>query len=224
MPGGRIIFLNGSSSAGKTSIATALQARLEEPYLLVGPDAIRPPLPRRYFDAATGYIPLDPPADAPARQAYYLTSGRDGGYDLHVGPAARRLVAGMHGAVAAFAAAGNNLIVDEVLYDPAYLREYVALLPAEDVLFVGLRCPLAVVEERERARGDRLVGHARGHHALVHAHGLYDLEVDTAANDPDRCADLILRRLRDGPPPTAFTRLRRRFAGDAAPAGEGPGG
>ena len=76
------------------------------------------------------------------------------------------------------------------------------------MLFIGVRCPLAVLEQRERARGDRLVGHARGHAHLVHAHGLYDLEVDTSVAGPEECAEQILRHLHDGPPPDAFARLR----------------
>jgi len=36
------------------------------------------------------------------------------------------------------------------------------------VLFVGVRCPLAVAEQRERERGDRLVGLARGLFDGVH--------------------------------------------------------
>ena len=35
---GRIILLNGTGSAGKTSIARALQALFEEPYLHLGMD------------------------------------------------------------------------------------------------------------------------------------------------------------------------------------------
>ena len=41
MSEGTIIFLNGASSSGKTSIARALQRRLAEPYLLVGPDTLK---------------------------------------------------------------------------------------------------------------------------------------------------------------------------------------
>jgi len=46
--------------------------------------------------------------------------------------------------------------------------------------------------------------------AGVESVGPYDLEVDTSVLDPTGCADAIRRRLRDGPPPTAFARMARR--------------
>ena len=206
-----IIFLNGASSSGKTSIARALQRRLAEPYLLVGPDTLKAQLPERYSDPQTGYIVHDPPEGHPAREAYYMTTVTDGGarwYELHLGPVARRLTAGRQAAVAALAAAGNRLIVDEVLLAPEFLDNYLRVLRDFAVLFVGLRCPLEVLEQRERARGDRLVGHARGHAHLIHVHGLYDLEVDTSLAGAEECAEQILRRLRQGPPPDAFAQLQ----------------
>ena len=41
----------------------------------------------------------------------------------------------------------------------------------------------------------------------VHTPGIYDLEVDTSLLSPEECADVIRRRLDDGPPPSAFQRL-----------------
>jgi chloramphenicol 3-O phosphotransferase len=41
----------------------------------------------------------------------------------------------------------------------------------------------------------------------VHTPGVYDLEVDTSLLRPEECAEMIQRRLRDGPPPSAFQKL-----------------
>jgi chloramphenicol 3-O phosphotransferase len=49
MPPGTIIILNGTSSAGKTSILTALQSILAEPYLHAGLDTFCKMLPLRYL-------------------------------------------------------------------------------------------------------------------------------------------------------------------------------
>lgn len=46
---GRIIYLNGTSSAGKTSIALALQDVLDESFLRIGVDTFIGMLPRRMF-------------------------------------------------------------------------------------------------------------------------------------------------------------------------------
>jgi chloramphenicol 3-O phosphotransferase len=41
----------------------------------------------------------------------------------------------------------------------------------------------------------------------AHIPGIYDLEVDTSLLTPEECAEVIRRRLKDGPPPSAFQRL-----------------
>jgi chloramphenicol 3-O-phosphotransferase len=48
MASGRIIFLNGSSSAGKTTLASTLQQLLDEPYQHIALDQFRDGLPGRY--------------------------------------------------------------------------------------------------------------------------------------------------------------------------------
>jgi len=54
---GKIIFLNGASSSGKTSILMALQEMLEEPYLNAGIDKFIWMLPKRYLDPPLLPIP-----------------------------------------------------------------------------------------------------------------------------------------------------------------------
>lgn len=56
---GNVVLLNGTSSAGKSRIATALQEQMNAPYLHTGVDHLLPRLPARLFcvtqvgDAAT---------------------------------------------------------------------------------------------------------------------------------------------------------------------------
>lgn len=193
-----IILLNGTSSAGKTSIARELQRRLPEPHLHVGIDHFFAMLPPRYLGNA-------PPADEGFRWIP-PAAGSDAGTRIEIGPVGHRLIAGYHRAVAALAAAGSHLIVDDVLLDPSWLRDWVDVLAPFRVLFVGVRCPLPEVERRERERGDRAPGQARGHFELVHTHGSYDVEVDTSRASPADCATHIIEAL--GAPPNVFAQLR----------------
>ena len=114
----------------------------------------------------------------------------------------------MYRAIAAFAGAGLDVIVDDVIYDERVLRLAVDILPAEQVFFVGIRCPLEVAERREIERGNRARGGARTFHQLVHRYGVYDCEVDSAADTPLECALEIERRLNKQNGPRAFVRLR----------------
>jgi chloramphenicol 3-O phosphotransferase len=79
---------------------------------------------------------------------------------------------------------------------------------------IGVRCPLEVLKEREKSRGDRTLGQARLQHELVHAHGVYDLEVDTAQFSAAECARQIQAYLQDcaqaGDLPRAFKRLKEQ--------------
>jgi chloramphenicol 3-O phosphotransferase len=107
------------------------------------------------------------------------------------GAVMNRAMRGMRRAIAAMAAAGNDLIVDDVMLGRGEAEEYRALLRDCELRFVGLFAPLAVLEARERARGDRRIGLARWQYARVHSGIVYDLEIDTSAASPQDCAQTI---------------------------------
>jgi chloramphenicol 3-O phosphotransferase len=100
------------------------------------------------------------------------------------------------------------VILDDVIYDLRVLEMAVETLPAEQVFFVGIRCPLAVAQQRERERGTRAQGGARTFHDRVHVHGVYDLEVDSAKHSAIECAMQIRQGLLEKPTPSAFCRMR----------------
>src|SRR6266498_3827012 len=62
--------------------------------------------------------------------------------EIRIGPAAFKLLTGMYRAVAALATTGNDVIIDDVVFDSRVLREAVDTLYSFNVLFVGVRCPL----------------------------------------------------------------------------------
>lgn len=214
MSNGMIVFMNGPSSTGKTAIAKELQPLLDEPFLHVGVDMFYRMMPRRYFGK-------DPTEDDPAYQGFRWRTIREGDetwYDLTPGPIGYRLLAGMQRAIAALTSAENNIIVDENVIYEGQLEGYLEALSEFEVLFVGVRCSLEEIERRERERGDRWMGHAKGHyhltHALVDMHGSYDLEIDTSNATPLECALLIKDHLETGPPPSAFHKLSNILTSD----------
>jgi chloramphenicol 3-O phosphotransferase len=185
---GTILSLNGASSAGKSSLLTALQLALREPYLEAGMDKFIFMLPARYLNRPLWDDIL--------------------GLAVSAGAHGHQLFAGMHQAQAALARAGNNVLADHVLVEPAWVAECAALFADLPAYLIGVRCPLEVLEAREQARADRTLGQARAQFARVHAHGEYDLEVDTHTHSPAECAAQIVAYLASGAPPRAWRALR----------------
>ena len=110
---------------------------------------------------------------------------------IKTGPVLDRTMRGMRHAIAAMAAQGNNLIVDDVMTHEGQDREYRALLSDFDVRLVGLFAPLDILEARERQRGDREIGLARWQYERVHCGMTYNLEIDTDTTTPAENAELI---------------------------------
>src|SRR5215212_2310207 len=131
-----IIFLNGVSSSGKTSIAKVLQQTLAEPYLHVQLDSFEAMLPERY--------------------------DQGGLFDWQV--IFPKALSGFHHSFAALATAGNNLIVDHVtVYREGWhssLIECAYVLKPFRAYLISVHCPLNELQRREQARGDRSVGTA----------------------------------------------------------------
>jgi chloramphenicol 3-O phosphotransferase len=179
----RIIILNGVGSVGKSSIARALQDMTVEPFLHVAMDAFLDMLPASYMDHPDGFTFEDHgETGAPA-------------IAIRTGKIAGRAFRGMRRAIAALAAEGNNLIVDDVMLG-AEMEEYRALLAGFHISLVGIFAPLAVIEERESRRKDRMIGLARWQFDRVHAGRTYDLEIDASTATPEACALKIKEALR----------------------------
>ncbi|RYG30309.1 chloramphenicol phosphotransferase [bacterium] len=163
---GRILLVNGASSAGKTTLCRALQDQADEPHLYLSPDTLL---------FTPGVLPKWNRFDA----AYSWSSSRD------------RVFAGFFRSLAAFAEAGNGVIADIVLENEDQFAALRSALSACDVLFVGLHCPLEVLQQREIARGDRRVGDAATDFAVVHTFSDYDVECD-ATQSPEENARFLL--------------------------------
>ena len=123
----------GTSSSGKTTLARALQQRLEEPFC---------------------YYSSDQLADQGFRSRKDSAEGRS---------ERQRFFDGFHRSIPAFANAGNNLIVDHVVEEQSWADELGKLLATLDVFWVGVHAPIEVLDRREQERGDRKVGEARFH-------------------------------------------------------------
>jgi chloramphenicol 3-O phosphotransferase len=179
----RVVVLNGVGSSGKSSIARALQSIAAESFLHVEMDAFIDMLPPSAFGQSSGL--MFETIEQDGRAAVVIKSG----------PTIQRLMRGMRRAIAALAAQGNNLIVDDVWWEGEE-QDYRALLDGFDVRFVAIHAPLDELEARERERGDRIIGLARWQFGRVHKGVSYDLEIDTTGATPMECAEAIKEAFR----------------------------
>lgn len=160
-----VIIINGPSSAGKTTLARALQKQFDIPFLHFSFDVFReqPVLPMEQINNGT----------------FSWSSMR---------PAVFR---GVHRCVPALATAGNNVIFDHIIETEAWLVELVDLFVGLDVFLVGLHCSPAELERRERRRGDRRPGEALRDLESVHSFVSYDLELNSEEPAEDNARHLI---------------------------------
>jgi len=160
-PTGRVLVLNGTSSAGKTSLAKALQAVLPEAHLHVQLNAFRDMEPPGYWkdlDPATSELRIE------------------------------ALCRAMHAAVAAHARHGQHVIFDTVFDRASVARYFEEDLRPLAPLLIGVSCAVDELERRERARGDRPLGLARRQAAFIHEGHAYDFSVDTTHASTAECA------------------------------------
>ena len=183
-----IIFLNGASSAGKTSLGVALQEVLHEPYLLLGLDTCFHAVPQRwgsggpYRKLGFEYVTLPPEDGHPVLGIGY-------------GAVGWRIMIGFHQAIAELVRSGNPVIVDEMLLDEQVRDHWLTVLAPFNRLVVGVQCELAELERRERQRQNP-PGLARWSAQRVHRGMAYDLIVDTTTAAAGDCATALRDYLR----------------------------
>jgi chloramphenicol 3-O phosphotransferase len=181
---GKCIYLNGPTSAGKTSIAQELQILLEELYLHVQMDAFISMLPSHYLGSSEI-----------AKQGVYWkkaynTEGQEI-VEIELGPIAKRLRQSMYDCWVTLLNSGHNLILDDVNFDKEEVDTLKQLLRDYHPTFIGVKCDLAELERRERQRGDRDLFTARAQYPVVHRNVIYDYEIDTTSLSAIECSKQI---------------------------------
>jgi len=176
----KIIFLHGASSSGKSTLARGIQNTIDLPFWHISIDHLRD----------SGVLP----------QARFR-SGEFEWQDVR-----DQFFHGFHLSLAAYAQAGNNLILEHILDTQGWLEELVGLFAPFDVFFVGVHCPLPMLIEREKARGDRQIGSAEQDFYHIHQKMRYDLEVQSD-NAPDENVQHIISAWEARQQPSVFDQM-----------------
>jgi chloramphenicol 3-O phosphotransferase len=184
-----IIFLNGCTSAGKSSLTKALQQSLPGLWFATG------------MDHAIG---MAPPQLHHRRDGFFFDEDSQGDVRLNFGSSGQALLAAHRRACAAMAQNGTNLILDEVLATPDMRGLWLEALKHSEVWFVGVHCALEELERREIARGDRRIGQARGQFGKIHQGMIYDIEVDMTSASTSTACQVIVSAIANNSPPIAL--------------------
>ena len=165
---GKIIFLNGVSSSGKSTLAKALQEKLNEPFYLLTNDTFCDMSPDKFIN-----IDWIATYDRALKGMYYTIRAFS---DICI----------------------NTVVDDVLLKDDNYdrLTECVALIHDYPILFVHVICSsLEELRRREKERGDRGIGQGESQLSQLNPQDTYDITVDTFENTTEECADKIIEML-----------------------------
>ena len=181
----QIIYINGPSSSGKSSLARALQQELDLPFLHISLDKFIGMMPEKLNNWEGGSSPL----------GFSWKSSLDNtGHpiqQLQMGPYAKKISAAFREIALTLAKLGHHMIIDDVAFGKPDVDRWKETLKGYPVLWVGITAPLELLEERERKRGNRIAGSARAQYSQVHEGVSYDLEFDISKKSLESIARKI---------------------------------
>jgi chloramphenicol 3-O phosphotransferase len=200
VPRGSVIWLVGGPSVGKSRTARAIQTAggIGDSWILTGDQHFLAALPVDQLVRRDEPVDDDWPGwSAPTSGGLIL--GRP-----TAASRARRLLDGMYQAAVALARTGNNVIIEDVIWERHVADIAHAALRPIDPFIVRLTCPVAVALAREHARSDRIDGAVAVYAQQPDLVGRVDLEIETTNHGVDVVAQHILRSLRERVPDDAF--------------------
>ncbi|WP_454192923.1 chloramphenicol phosphotransferase CPT family protein [Paenibacillus sp. Marseille-Q7038] len=194
MKQGLIVFLNGTSSSGKTTISLELKNQKEIPFHHLSIDT--------FFGNYNDFIDSNFPDIEPTREV-------DDVGKILFDP----INSVYYATIKLFSEMGLNVIVDTVIDNDKRLNDYLDLLFDHPTLFIGVLCSKEELTRREQIRGDRQIGLANSQYDQIYSFNEYDLKVNTEELSPTECAEKILGFIKSGQEYSAFKKLMKREIG-----------
>jgi chloramphenicol 3-O phosphotransferase len=179
---GKIIFLNGTSSSGKSSLAIKIQEISEEKFYHVQIDTFCDMLHDKFFD--NDFINTENLV-ASIMHNFILSLCKNGENVI------------------------VDTVIEN--HHENWLKECVELLHDMPVTFVKVNCPLHELERRELKRGDRDIGQAKGQLSNMNFNDIYDLEVNTYENSTEECARIIKSQMKSDNEKNAFKKIYEKY-------------
>ena len=168
MKKGQIIFLNGVTSSGKTSIVEAIQNRDDVFFNVVANDLFQEMVGEKYLqENYWKYL-----SDVIILMYHTAKLYSDMGKNVLI----------------------DGILVEREEIAPHY-QQLLTILKENPLDVVEVYCPLELCRERNIARGDRYETQSEEQAALMAKDISYSLRVDTGRYSPAECAEIIISRL-----------------------------
>ena len=168
MEKGRILFLNGVTSAGKTSIVEALQERSEPFFYVVANDLFQEMVGERFLkENYWKYL-----SDVILLMYHTAKLYSDMGCNVLI----------------------DGILVEREEIRPHY-GQLLDILKDNPLDIVEVYCPLEICRQRNIRRGDRYENQSQEQHELMNRDITYSLRVDTSRSTAQECAGIILENL-----------------------------
>lgn len=184
-----IIFLNGASSSGKTTLVRALQSKWDSPLIYLSVDTVISQLPFQYTDTGSK-----------ADSGFPLSQSHDNGKlntIIGIGEHGLRLNNLAASNARLTAESGYDLVIDYVLLSKEMLEPFRKELAQLEVYFIGVMCEEGELERRNEDRTDRPSGLSCAQQKSIHfCNDLYDFVIDSAKDSAEVLALSILQRLK----------------------------
>jgi adenylylsulfate kinase/chloramphenicol 3-O phosphotransferase len=165
---GRIIFLNGVTSTGKTSIVEALQERDDVFFYVVANDLFQEMIGEKYLEENYWkYL-----SEVIIMMYHTAKLFSDMGHNVII----------------------DGILVEQPEIKPHY-QQLKQILQDNPLDIIEVSCPLEICRQRNIERGDRYETQSQEQYDIM-AKGIhYSCKVETDKNSPKECADQIMKSL-----------------------------
>ena len=168
MKKGKIIFLNGVTSSGKTSIVDALQARRDVFFYVVANDLFQEMVGEQYLEEDYWkYL-----SEVIIMMYHTAKLYSDMGKNVLI----------------------DGILVEREEIKPHY-GQLMEIIKDNPLDIVEVYCPLEICRQRNIERGDRYESQSEEQAELMSKDIKYSLQVDTSMYSPEECAEQIVKDL-----------------------------
>ena len=169
MEKGKIIYLNGVTSSGKTSIVEALQERRDVFFYVVANDLFQEMVGEQYLEEDYWkYL-----SEVIIMMYHTAKLYSDMGKNVLI----------------------DSILVERDEIKPHY-QQLKDIMKDSPMDIVEVYCPLEICRQRNIERGDRFESQSDEQAELMSKDIKYRLKVDTSVNSPEECADQIIKAIR----------------------------